>query len=79
MVLFSLQFSLFTAIHKHYSIHQWQEFASQNPDCLEVTLGLPCSLVFQESFFFWGGGALGIQPSLLATYYLISDAMPRVV
>ncbi|OBS82941.1 hypothetical protein A6R68_23066 [Neotoma lepida] len=29
------KFSLFTAVHKHYSIHQWQEFASQNPDCLE--------------------------------------------
>lgn len=29
------KFSLFTAIHKHYSIHQWQEFANQNPDCLE--------------------------------------------
>uniref|UniRef100_A0A2K6FF87 GMP reductase n=1 Tax=Propithecus coquereli TaxID=379532 RepID=A0A2K6FF87_PROCO len=35
------KFSLFTAVHKHYSLEQWQEFASQNPDCLEVTLGLP--------------------------------------
>uniref|UniRef100_A0A2K5C770 GMP reductase n=1 Tax=Aotus nancymaae TaxID=37293 RepID=A0A2K5C770_AOTNA len=32
------KFSLFTAVHKHYSLDQWQEFASQNPDCLEVTL-----------------------------------------
>ncbi|XP_032121540.1 GMP reductase 2 isoform X3 [Sapajus apella] len=30
------KFSLFTAVHKHYSLDQWQEFASQNPDCLEV-------------------------------------------
>ncbi|XP_024608997.1 GMP reductase 2 isoform X4 [Neophocaena asiaeorientalis asiaeorientalis] len=29
------KFSLFTAIHKHYSLEQWKEFASQNPDCLE--------------------------------------------
>uniref|UniRef100_A0A8D2ADY1 GMP reductase n=1 Tax=Sciurus vulgaris TaxID=55149 RepID=A0A8D2ADY1_SCIVU len=29
------KFSLFTAVHKHYSLHQWQEFADQNPDCLE--------------------------------------------
>uniref|UniRef100_A0A2K6FF09 GMP reductase n=1 Tax=Propithecus coquereli TaxID=379532 RepID=A0A2K6FF09_PROCO len=29
------KFSLFTAVHKHYSLEQWQEFASQNPDCLE--------------------------------------------
>ncbi|XP_006988613.1 GMP reductase 2 isoform X1 [Peromyscus maniculatus bairdii] len=29
------KFSLFTAVHKHYSIRQWEEFASQNPDCLE--------------------------------------------
>uniref|UniRef100_A0A8C5VBS3 GMP reductase n=1 Tax=Microcebus murinus TaxID=30608 RepID=A0A8C5VBS3_MICMU len=29
------KFSLFTAVHKHYSLDQWQEFASQNPDCLE--------------------------------------------
>ncbi|XP_049982047.1 GMP reductase 2 isoform X2 [Alexandromys fortis] len=30
------KFSLFTAVHKHYSVHQWQEFAGQNPDCLEA-------------------------------------------
>ncbi|XP_036699651.1 GMP reductase 2 isoform X3 [Balaenoptera musculus] len=29
------KFSLFTAVHKHYSLEQWKEFASQNPDCLE--------------------------------------------
>ncbi|PNI96790.1 GMPR2 isoform 21 [Pan troglodytes] len=29
------KFSLFTAVHKHYSLVQWQEFAGQNPDCLE--------------------------------------------
>uniref|UniRef100_A0A8D2AJ13 GMP reductase n=1 Tax=Sciurus vulgaris TaxID=55149 RepID=A0A8D2AJ13_SCIVU len=26
------KFSLFTAVHKHYSLHQWQEFADQNPE-----------------------------------------------
>ena len=30
------KFSLFTAVHKHYSLEQWKEFASQNPDCLEM-------------------------------------------
>lgn len=29
------KFSLFTAIHKHYSVEQWKEFAVKNPDCLE--------------------------------------------
>ncbi|KAF6130201.1 guanosine monophosphate reductase 2 [Phyllostomus discolor] len=29
------KFSLFTAVHKHYSLEQWKEFASQNPDCLK--------------------------------------------
>ncbi|XP_007130105.1 GMP reductase 2 isoform X7 [Physeter macrocephalus] len=29
------KFSLFTAVHKHYSLEQWKEFASRNPDCLE--------------------------------------------
>uniref|UniRef100_A0A7N5J7T7 GMP reductase n=1 Tax=Ailuropoda melanoleuca TaxID=9646 RepID=A0A7N5J7T7_AILME len=29
------KFSLFTAVHKHYSLQQWKEFASQNPECLE--------------------------------------------
>uniref|UniRef100_A0A2K5USU4 GMP reductase n=1 Tax=Macaca fascicularis TaxID=9541 RepID=A0A2K5USU4_MACFA len=29
------KFSLFTAVHKHYSLEEWQEFAGQNPDCLE--------------------------------------------
>lgn len=29
------KFSLFTAIHKHYSLEEWKEFATQNPDCLQ--------------------------------------------
>ncbi|KAG9327873.1 hypothetical protein JZ751_008940 [Albula glossodonta] len=29
------KFCLFTAIHKHYSVDEWKEFASQHPDCLE--------------------------------------------
>uniref|UniRef100_A0ABI8A1H4 GMP reductase n=1 Tax=Felis catus TaxID=9685 RepID=A0ABI8A1H4_FELCA len=29
------KFSLFTAVHKHYSLEQWKDFASQNPDCLQ--------------------------------------------
>ncbi|XP_007884909.1 GMP reductase 2 [Callorhinchus milii] len=29
------KFCLFTAIHKHYSLAEWKEFASSNPDCLE--------------------------------------------
>ncbi|XP_028339091.1 GMP reductase 2 isoform X4 [Physeter macrocephalus] len=33
--LFLTAFSLFTAVHKHYSLEQWKEFASRNPDCLE--------------------------------------------
>lgn len=28
------KFSLFTAVHKHYSLDEWKEFAAQNPDCL---------------------------------------------
>ncbi|XP_004463440.1 GMP reductase 2 isoform X2 [Dasypus novemcinctus] len=30
------KFSLFTAVHKHYSLEQWKEFATQNSACLEV-------------------------------------------
>ncbi|XP_078269428.1 GMP reductase 2-like [Rhinoraja longicauda] len=29
------KFSLFTAIHKHYSLEEWKDFASSNPDCLQ--------------------------------------------
>uniref|UniRef100_K7GAN5 GMP reductase n=1 Tax=Pelodiscus sinensis TaxID=13735 RepID=K7GAN5_PELSI len=29
------KFSLFTAIHKHYRLEEWKEFATQNPDCLQ--------------------------------------------
>ncbi|MCI4377198.1 hypothetical protein PGIGA_G00200950 [Pangasianodon gigas] len=28
-------FSLFTAIHKHYCIDDWKEFAAKHPECLE--------------------------------------------
>uniref|UniRef100_A0A8C2GQN7 GMP reductase n=1 Tax=Cyprinus carpio TaxID=7962 RepID=A0A8C2GQN7_CYPCA len=29
------QFSLFTAIHKHYCVDDWKEFASKHPECLQ--------------------------------------------
>lgn len=29
------KFSLFTAIHKHYSLEEWKDFASSNADCLQ--------------------------------------------
>uniref|UniRef100_A0A8C3SAW3 GMP reductase n=2 Tax=Chelydra serpentina TaxID=8475 RepID=A0A8C3SAW3_CHESE len=29
------KFSLFTAIHKHYELEEWKEFAAQEPDCLQ--------------------------------------------
>ncbi|XP_077444416.1 GMP reductase 2 [Stigmatopora argus] len=28
-------FSVFTAVHKHYSVDEWREFASEHPDCLQ--------------------------------------------
>lgn len=31
------QHTLFTAIHKHYSVEDWKKFAADHPDCLEVT------------------------------------------
>ena len=76
MALSSPQFSLFTAVHKHYSLEQWKEFASQNPDCLEVTLVLPdpfLSPVFRESFL------LGFWPwpphSRWLTSHVVSDML----
>lgn len=33
----SVQHTLFTAIHKHYSVEDWKNFAANHPDCLEVT------------------------------------------
>ena len=32
----SMQFDLFTAIHKHYSLEEWQHFADRNPSVLGV-------------------------------------------
>ncbi|CAG0885601.1 unnamed protein product, partial [Darwinula stevensoni] len=32
--IFSLQHSLFTAIHKHYTVEAWKEFAAENPGVL---------------------------------------------
>ncbi|XP_048475205.1 GMP reductase 2-like isoform X2 [Rhincodon typus] len=29
------EFSLFTAVHKHYTLEEWKEFAINNPDCLQ--------------------------------------------
>uniref|UniRef100_A0A8D3CA67 GMP reductase n=1 Tax=Scophthalmus maximus TaxID=52904 RepID=A0A8D3CA67_SCOMX len=35
MALALHQFTLFTTIHKHYSVDEWLAFAAKNPDCLE--------------------------------------------
>ncbi|KAG5845539.1 hypothetical protein ANANG_G00140230 [Anguilla anguilla] len=35
MALALHKFTVFTAIHKHYSVDDWKEFAAQHPDCLE--------------------------------------------
>lgn len=32
----SLQFTLFTTIHKHYSVDDWLEFATKHPECVKV-------------------------------------------
>ncbi|XP_043914045.1 GMP reductase 2 [Protopterus annectens] len=32
---FTLQFCLFTTVHKHYSVDDWKEFASEEPQCLK--------------------------------------------
>jgi hypothetical protein len=29
---------MLTAIHKHYTVEEWKEFASENPDILPVDL-----------------------------------------
>ena len=29
---------MLTAVHKHYSIEEWKEFAAENPDILPVPL-----------------------------------------
>uniref|UniRef100_A0A6Q2XQD5 GMP reductase n=1 Tax=Esox lucius TaxID=8010 RepID=A0A6Q2XQD5_ESOLU len=33
MALALSKFTLFTAIHKHYSVDDWKEFATKNPEC----------------------------------------------
>ncbi|XP_068611853.1 GMP reductase 2 isoform X1 [Brachionichthys hirsutus] len=35
MALALHQFTLFTAIHKHYSVDDWAEFAEKHPECLQ--------------------------------------------
>ncbi|XP_029523103.2 GMP reductase 2-like [Oncorhynchus nerka] len=39
MALALSKFTLFTAIHKHYSVDDWKEFATKNPECV------PCMAV----------------------------------
>jgi len=40
----SLQHTLFTAIHKHYSVEEWKNFAANNPECVEVCMLFPVSV-----------------------------------
>ncbi|CAB1345365.1 unnamed protein product [Coregonus sp. 'balchen'] len=35
MALVLSKFTLFTAIHKHYSVDDWKEFATKNPECVQ--------------------------------------------
>ncbi|KAG7269607.1 hypothetical protein CRUP_005165 [Coryphaenoides rupestris] len=36
MALALHQFSLFTTIHKHYSVDDWKEFAAKHPECIQL-------------------------------------------
>uniref|UniRef100_A0A8B9XXQ5 GMP reductase n=1 Tax=Bos mutus grunniens TaxID=30521 RepID=A0A8B9XXQ5_BOSMU len=51
------KFSLFTAVHKHYSLEQWKEFASQNPDCLE-SIWLPAQAQALRTLSSWNRSTL---------------------
>uniref|UniRef100_A0A8C2P0H5 GMP reductase n=1 Tax=Capra hircus TaxID=9925 RepID=A0A8C2P0H5_CAPHI len=51
------KFSLFTAVHKHYSLEQWKEFASQNPDCLE-SIWLPAQAQALQTLSSWNRSTL---------------------
>jgi GMP reductase len=31
-----LKHKMLTAVHKHYSVEEWKEFAAENPDVLPV-------------------------------------------
>uniref|UniRef100_A0A674AG07 GMP reductase n=1 Tax=Salmo trutta TaxID=8032 RepID=A0A674AG07_SALTR len=39
MALALSKFTLFTAIHKHYSVDDWKEFATKNPECVPSAQG----------------------------------------
>uniref|UniRef100_A0A7N5K1P0 GMP reductase n=1 Tax=Ailuropoda melanoleuca TaxID=9646 RepID=A0A7N5K1P0_AILME len=48
------KFSLFTAVHKHYSLQQWKEFASQNPEpCLSHSIWLPAQAPALQTLNSW--------------------------
>lgn len=55
----SLQFSLFTTVHKHYSVDDWVEFAAKHPECVEVPKyslliqGLVCEVFSWVTRFFF--------------------------
>ena len=36
LLSFCFQEDLFTAIHKHYSVEEWKQFAIRSPDVLKV-------------------------------------------
>ncbi|KAG7268426.1 hypothetical protein CRUP_008976, partial [Coryphaenoides rupestris] len=37
--------TLFTAIHKHYTIEEWKNFASNHPECIEADLEKLCQVL----------------------------------
>uniref|UniRef100_A0A8C5FXY7 GMP reductase n=1 Tax=Gadus morhua TaxID=8049 RepID=A0A8C5FXY7_GADMO len=46
MALALHKFTLFTTIHKHYSVDDWKEFAAKHPECIQVPLQAAATLHF---------------------------------
>lgn len=50
--LLCVQHTLFTAIHKHYSVEDWKNFAANHPECLEVKWEFFADCFLQEVSLF---------------------------
>jgi len=75
--LFILQMKVFTAIHKHYTIEQWMEFAASNPDTLQVGIWLSsewCFLLEYRGSISWGNLVRCHHSDQLVLYELICGA-----
>ena len=68
-----LQHKLFSCIHKHYTVQEWIDFATENPETLKVSKQLKVTWFGHHR----GEGGGGCWPKLILQFHCLKGKFPQ--